>query len=121
MKKIAQLVGCFLLGCLVVVLISMFSSDWRQLQVKLEKCQFKKVNLEHVTLRQVAMMLETNLAQQGVYCRVVVENGMLDKSVPRFLIGDADGIIWICGVASVFQCQVKFCDKNTILFYNKVP
>lgn len=119
MEKMIQGVICFLLGCLLTVGISVYSSGSRQLGATLESVQLQKVNLENVTLRQVAVIVETNLSQQGVRCRVLVENSLPDEPVPRFLVGDANAIFWLHGVASIFQCRFEICNENVVLFCSK--
>jgi hypothetical protein len=93
-----------------------FSSSSRQLGSTLENVQLKRINLENVTLRQIAAMVETNLAQQGAHCRVAVESSMPDEPVPHFLVGDANALFWLHGVADVFQCRFELCDNNLVLF-----
>ena len=115
MKLVVQFLGCFLLGCVVTFVIFVFSSSPRQLGRNLERAALKRVSLENVTLREIAAIMQTNLVQQGVLCRIIVDNEVANNPIPRFLVGDANGIFWLHGVADVFECRFEICEDNIVL------
>ncbi len=96
-----------------------FSSGQRRLRRDLERAQLARVNLENVRLQEIAAIAETNLVHQGVHCRVLVDNAIATRSLPHFLVGDANGLFWLHGVADVYECSFLICDKDTVLFRRK--
>jgi hypothetical protein len=77
------------------------------------------VQLENVRLQEIAAIAEANLAKQGVHCKVMVDSTIASRSIPLFLIGDANGLFWLYGVADVYECSFLICDKETVLFRQK--
>ena len=119
MKLFIQLTCCIVLGALVVAVACYFSSGSRQLRRNLENASLPRVRLENVTLKEVAAIMETNLAKQGVHCKVIVDSAIADKSVHLFLVGDANGLFWLYGFADVFQCRFMLCDNEVLLLLKK--
>jgi hypothetical protein len=119
MKLFIQLISCVILAALVMAAFCFFSSGSRQLRRSLENASLPRLRLENVTLKDVAAITETNLVKQGVHCKVIVDSAIADKTVPLFLVGEANGLFWLYGVADVFQCRFILCDNEVLLLLKK--
>jgi hypothetical protein len=104
-----------LLGGAAVALVVVLTLGTSRLSSRLENVTLLEIQLDKVTLVDVARAVESRLKRQGIHCVVIVDSSIAGRSLDRFSVGGGNGVFVFHGLAAAFGCDFQFCGNKIVL------